>query len=185
MCKRIHISVSTARTRSFRKTFSEWTRTPTRKNVCQYTASTQPQFKKKCHVSFSVANVPKREEEREEMLAEWLARSHLPFPNLLAPPTCLCTVTVVTVLDGALNKLPLEGWWGRRGWERNKQHLTQVAKKTLQSFHCTNSLFQLSLYKQLAGFLKHNSDHFVQTSCLHPSYWLIWIKNVLFASLRR
>lgn len=185
MCKRIHISVSTARTLSFRRTLSEWTRTPTRKNVCQYTASTQPQFKKKCHVSFSVANVPKREEEREEMLAEWLARSHLPFPNLLAPPTCLCTVTVVTVLDGALNKLPLEGWWGRRGWERNKQHLTQVAKKTLQSFHCTNSLFQLSLYKQLAGFLKHNSDHFVQTNCVHPSYWLIWTKNVLFASLRR
>lgn len=81
------------------------------KYVCQYTALTQPQFKNKCHVSFSVANVPKkREEEREEMLAEWLARPHLPFPNLfLAPPTCLCTVTVVTVLDGALNELPLEG----------------------------------------------------------------------------
>ena len=79
--------------------------------VCQYTASTQPQFKKKCHVCRSVANVPKREEEREEMLAEWLARPHLPFPNLfLAPPTCLCTV----VTDGTLNELPLERWWGRR-----------------------------------------------------------------------
>lgn len=46
------------------------------------------------------------------MLAEWLARPHLPFPNLLAPPTCLCTVTVVTVLDGALNKLPLKDGGG-------------------------------------------------------------------------
>lgn len=62
--------------------------------------------------------------------------------TFLAPPTCLCTV----VTDGTLNELPLERWWGRRrGWERDKQCLTQVAKKPLQSFHCTNSLFfQLS-----------------------------------------
>lgn len=159
-------SVSLAHAASGEHLVNGHVRRHARKYVCQYTASTQPQFKKKCHVSFSVANVPKREEEREEMLAEWLARPHLPFPNLLAPQTCLCTVTVVTVLDGALNKLPLEGWWGRRGWERNKQHLTQVAKKTLQSFHCTNALFRLSL----AGFLKHNSDHFFWTSRLHPSF---------------
>lgn len=183
MCKRIHFSVSFARTRSFRRTLSEWTRTPTRKKICMsiYSINSTTIQKRKCHVSFSVANVPKREEEREEMLAEWLARPNLPFPNLLAPPTCLCTVTDVTLLDGALNKLPLEGWWGRRGWERNKQHLTQVAKKPLQSFHCTNSLFQLSLNKQVAGFLKHNSDHFVQTNCLHPSYWLTGNKNISFA----
>ena len=86
-----------------------------RKYVCQYTASTQPQFKKKCHVSFSVANVPKREEEREEMLAEWLARPHLPFPNLLAPPTCLCTVTAVTVLDGGPKQATVGRMVGEEG----------------------------------------------------------------------
>lgn len=69
-------------------------------------------------MSLSVANVPEREEEREEMLAEWLACPHLPFPNLLAPPTCLCTVTGVTLLDGALKQATVGRMVGKEGMRK-------------------------------------------------------------------
>lgn len=71
----------------------------TQENMCHYTASTQPRFQKKSHVTSSLQTF-QTEKEREEMVAEWLASPHLPLTNFLAPPTCLCTVTVVTVLEG-------------------------------------------------------------------------------------
>lgn len=75
-----------------RRTLSGWTRTPTRKKDMYANIQHQLNSKKKCHVCRSVANVPKREEEREEMLAEWLARPHLPFPNLFWPRPLVCVL---------------------------------------------------------------------------------------------
>lgn len=141
MCKQIHISVSIARIWSLKED-TQWMNTHAdtqERYVCQYTASTQPQFKKEMSC---VSQRCKRSKERgrERGNAGRMACSPtltIPKP-FLAPPTCLCTV----VTDGTLNELPLERWWGRRrGWKRDKQCLTQVAKKPLQLFHCTNSLF--------------------------------------------
>lgn len=114
------------------------------------------------------------------MLAEWLARPHLPFPNLLAPPTCLCTVTDVTVVDGALHSYRWKDGGGG-GDEKGISSILLRWPRKLCNHSTAQTLSFSSLHiKHLASVLKHNSNRFVQKSCRHRSHGSINKQEIFF-----
>lgn len=155
MCKWIHQSVSLAHAASREHLVNGHARRHARKYTCMSIYSiNSTTIQKEMSREFERC---KRSKERGRVrgnAGRMACSPTLTIPKPFGPSHLFVYCYRCNCVGWGPKQATVEGWWGRREWERNKQHLTQVANKILQSLHCTNSVLKVSLNKQLAGFLK-------------------------------